>query len=183
MPVHLAKYILLQFLRQCLWGMVQGTLVPASPVLLANMQLLGSFSRITEPESLGAAVDSRFSTGPPGGPYNNCKVRTTAQGRVPGLSSSSFTWEDGSKLLKRVHISMWWLNCPAKIPYAAAWASLGNLGQGQTSPPAMVLHLELVHKVHLCVTDRLYKIPFLFLIFIYLFIFAGVEMRLQSASL
>lgn len=73
--------------------MVQGPLVPESPVLLANMQILGSFSRITEPESLGAAVDSRFSTGPQEVTYNHYKVRTTVQGGVPGLSSPSLTWD------------------------------------------------------------------------------------------
>lgn len=40
--------------------MFQGLPVPESPELLAKMQLLGPFSKLTEPEFPGAAVDTKF---------------------------------------------------------------------------------------------------------------------------
>lgn len=90
MPVHLLNIRLFpHILRQCFSGIVQGPPVPESPGLPAEMQILGPFSRSTEPECPVAAVDSGFSKGPLGGPHNHCGAKTTAQGVVPGPSSPS----------------------------------------------------------------------------------------------
>lgn len=68
------------------------TTIPESPGLV-KMQILQSFSRPTEPESLQEAMDSRLATGPPEGLHVHYSRRTSAQGSLAPKTGASFLGE------------------------------------------------------------------------------------------